>query len=172
MKNQWPIWFFVLVVVAVVIIAFNFQGNNSGDLSEVYTGDDIENMPAIEYEFVDESSDQAATPSEKQEPALVKNEVSEVLPLNEKSSQHLTTPFTQVPFTIQVSSYKERKRAEMALQGMKAAGYPAYISEKNLGSKGTWYRIYVGKFDTKVQADEYLSKVKEEYKDCFIISPK
>lgn len=88
------------------------------------------------------------------------------------ASSPVKSNFSDIPFTIQVSSHKNREQAEIALKGITAAGYPAQIVEINLGDKGKWYRIYVGNFQTKEQANSYLANLKPTYKDSFIISPK
>ena len=88
------------------------------------------------------------------------------------ASSPVKSNFSDIPFTIQVSSHKSREQAEIALKGITAAGYPAQIVEINLGDKGKWYRIYVGNFQTKEQANSYMANLKPTYKDSFIISPK
>ena len=82
------------------------------------------------------------------------------------------SPRGNVPYTIQISSYNDRQSAEVALKGIQAAGYPAYIGARDLGAKGTKYRIYVGKYQSKAEADQSLSQLKGKYRDSFIISPK
>ena len=95
------------------------------------------------------------------------------VPAPEKNTGTESQPnLAPIPFTIQVSSFKDKTKAELELAGLKAAGHSAYISEVDLKEKGTWYRIYVGNFATKSQADEFLSKLKPTYKDSFVISPK
>ena len=79
---------------------------------------------------------------------------------------------TNVPFTIQIGSYNDRQSAEVALKGIQAAGYPAYIGTRDLGAKGTKYRIYVGKYQSKAEANQSLSELKGKYRESFIISPK
>jgi cell division septation protein DedD len=86
-------------------------------------------------------------------------------------------PQTQAPaarkgaYTIQIASYLDRRSAEVALKGIQAAGQPAYIASKDLGGgKGTRYRIYIGQYDTKTQANEKLSEVKTKYPGSFVIA--
>ena len=75
------------------------------------------------------------------------------------------------PFTIQIASFKDRESAEVTLKGIQAAGHSAYVVSKDLGAKGTWYRIYVGKFQTKEEANQKLSEIKPNYSSSFVISP-
>ena len=79
---------------------------------------------------------------------------------------------SKTSYTIQVASYPDRRSAEIALKGIQAAGQPAYMIARDLGAKGTWYRIYVGKYEKKHEANSKLSELKPKYQNSFIISPK
>ena len=53
---------------------------------------------------------------------------------------------------------------------MDGISHTDYVNlKKELGERGTWYRIYIGAFDTKAAAEEYLPKLQSDYKDGFII---
>lgn len=192
MKNQWALWLFVIAIVAVVLFAFNYTGNkDTVPLSEIFPEDNAK----IEYEFVDKNaasveSETASTDSAEQPttaaapaapaaaPASTAAAPAASKPVQSASASSSPAPiaekpnFSKVSFTIQVASHKSKQQAEIALKGIQAAGHPAYMEEVNLGAKGTWYRIYVGNFQTKEQASSYLANVKPTYKDSFIISPK
>lgn len=178
MKNQWLIWFIVVGVVVLVLVTFNYQsGQDVLPLGEVFTEDESELEPAIEYEFV-QSDGSVAAPLERT-PTLVSTAAPVVPPPAEKPAgsppalkpQDLDQKdFSKIPFTIQVLSSKDQLRAQEALQKVKNSGYPtAYLATKDLGDKGLWHRIYVGTFNTKEEADKYLPQVKKAYPDSFII---
>ncbi|OGW97798.1 MAG: hypothetical protein A2Z81_03660 [Omnitrophica WOR_2 bacterium GWA2_45_18] len=199
MKNRWLIWLFVLGTVIAVFIAFNYQGNQGTvPISELLPEDETVPMD-IEYEFVDEKGQPqpvAGAPEEIQGTAsvTVKGSSTDVLSATPGGSvsgpaQMIATP--QEPsmssvgavssvnetvgtyaYTIQVLSVNERARADKALEDVRKKGYEPFIVSKDLGAKGTWYRINVGKFDTKPQAEEVLSQIKKDYAGSFIISPK
>ncbi|MCR4337892.1 MAG: SPOR domain-containing protein [Candidatus Omnitrophica bacterium] len=191
MKNQWPIWVFVGVVIVIVFFAFNRPGSRetapvSDILSEQTTEDGI---PAIEYEFVDQVGNQevpatdmqvkATTPSAEDAAAIASsatatsNSSSALSGANQGMGEFVKEKSAsgRAPFTIQVASYKDRKRAELGLEGVKAAGHDGYIAEANVKGS-TVYRLYVGQFSSKDEANSYLSKVRANYKDSFVISPK
>jgi len=44
------------------------------------------------------------------------------------------------------------------------------VVSKDLGEKGVWFRVRIGEFETKEEAEEIEQKVKQEYKDSFIVS--
>ncbi|MCD4780556.1 MAG: SPOR domain-containing protein [Candidatus Omnitrophica bacterium] len=75
-------------------------------------------------------------------------------------------------YAIQIASFKKIERAKELLRELIQKDYDAYVVQKDLGSKGVWYRIYVGKFQTKDSADQALTDVKKNYKSSFVIAPK
>ncbi len=78
----------------------------------------------------------------------------------------------QHTFTIQVSSFKDQKKADLFLAEVRKKEATAYMLTKELGEKGTRYRICVGDFMAKAQADEYLKKIQEIYKEGFVVAIK
>jgi hypothetical protein len=74
-------------------------------------------------------------------------------------------------FTIQVGSFKKQSQAKLLKDKLLKQNHVAYVAERNLKNKGTWYRVYVGKFDSQREAQTALGKVKESYEDSFIITP-
>ena len=48
-------------------------------------------------------------------------------------------------FTVQVASYSLKSEAEAARSKLAGKGYNVFIVESNLGDKGTWYRVRVGR---------------------------
>lgn len=186
MKN-WPIWLFVIGVVGIVLFAFNYQGKDDAvPLSEIFPEEDAP-VKRVEYEFVDQQEQPAGeTPAETAEtvtqPPVKRLASPAERPAAPAAPQQVQAPaaspsagtadFSQTPYTIQVLSSSQKASAETALNKVKAAGYPAYLQEVNIPDRGTWYRIYVGRFQTRAQADEYLTKVKKDYENSFVISPK
>jgi len=100
-------------------------------------------------------------------PEVVKEETLSItetkLQTEEKSPLSL-----EKKFTIQVASFQDKTRAEIVVNDLKQKGYQPAISPKELPEKGTWYRIFVGDFNTEEEARSLLEKLKENYKDSFI----
>jgi len=212
MKNQWPLWMFVIGVVMIVLFAFNYEGQNEVvSLSEIFPDDEFSDMPQVTYEFIDKEG--VATPIQTRSapPAVVRTTAQTVevkspvvaeKPAPKSVQQVKVVPRTPAPqsvprtapvavqpkpvpiqaqatsqaskvkFTIQVASSNNKERAMAALKKVKAKGYDAYLVEKDLGSKGVWYRTYIGKFANKSEAKTHLSKVSRDYPGSFLISPK
>tara|TARA_B100000745_G_C19939677_1_gene316753 strand:- start:5 stop:589 length:585 start_codon:yes stop_codon:yes gene_type:complete len=194
MKNSWLLWIFIGGVVVTVFFAFNYQGDNAVPLSEIFPENESEPVD-IEYEFVDQiavstetqATNATAVEEVKQAPQAARQEVlqavrEEQLAANREATtapakSTAPTPTQtfdkdETPFTIQISSFRDRGKAEEALSKLQKKDYEGFIQSRNLGAKGTWYRVYVGQFTTKQQADDYLTRVKTDYKDSFVISPK
>lgn len=74
-------------------------------------------------------------------------------------------------YAVQVGSYPDVKEASFRVEEWKSKGYPAYMMIVNLGEKGQWYRVRVGAFPDKDQANEYLSNLssREQIKDAFVV---
>jgi DedD protein len=49
-------------------------------------------------------------------------------------------------FTLQLSSFQDRSEAEAFLTAMKSAGYQPYLTEADVGGKGTFYRVRLGSY--------------------------
>lgn len=71
-------------------------------------------------------------------------------------------------FTIQAASFQDKARADIVVEGLRKKGYTPTISAKDLGEKGTWYRVEVGEFESEEKARGPLEALKEHYKDSFI----
>lgn len=66
-------------------------------------------------------------------------------------------------YTVQIASFPEARFAKKMENALKAKAYPAYVQKTDIPGKGTWYRVRVGKFDTKGEAQKYgdIIKTKE-----------
>ena len=191
MKNQWPLWIFVIGVVVIVLFIFNYQGKeNTISLSEIFRDEGVGDMPDIEYEYIGlepEKEDkrvaevrgkkevkqrQEAKPKLMPETEQVRKfKKPEIPQVTKPQPVPLESDFTNAKFTIQVASYKNKPMAEKMLSRVKISGYPAYLVHKDLKDQGMWFRIYVGKFSTKSQAKEFLVKFKSDFPGSFIITP-
>lgn len=106
-------------------------------------------------------------------PQITKEEVpltmtEEKLKTEEKAATAQAILTAGVGFTIQVASFQDKARAELVSEEFKKKGYIPVISAKDLGDKGTWYRVWVGDFESEEKARELLKTLKEDYKDSFI----
>jgi cell division protein FtsN len=63
-------------------------------------------------------------------------------------------------YTVQVSSWQTRRRAEEDAERYAAKGFNAYVQQAYIPSKdGTWYRVRVGRFATQQDAEQMASQL-------------
>jgi cell division septation protein DedD len=65
-------------------------------------------------------------------------------------------------FTVNVGSFKERVKAERLMNELKDKGYKAFVAEAPIPQKGTWYRVSVGRFPSRKEAQTFAREVKEK----------
>jgi len=178
MKNSWVVWFFIIGFIVAVLVVFNYQnGKNNVPLSEIFPDEEV--IPVdVEYEFVEndaqEQDIQEAPKVDQPEVLVIEKGAPEIKELSKPVVSATQSGGTESKaehfFTIQVASFKAKNRAEKALAELNKEGHSsAYIVSKDLGAKGVWYRVYIGKYDTKKQTEEFLKEIKKKYKSSFVI---
>ena len=60
-------------------------------------------------------------------------------------------------FSIHSGSYRTSHIAQKEVRRLKAKGFDAFMEKVELGEKGVWYRVKIGVFTSKEQADQVLS---------------
>jgi len=65
-------------------------------------------------------------------------------------------------FTINVGSFRERVRAERVAKELEEKGYKAFVAEATISKKGTWYRVSVGRFPSRGEAQAFAQVLKEK----------
>ena len=181
-KNQWMLWTIVAAVIVIILIAFNYQGDKSDvvPLSEIFPEDNMQTSQGVEYEYVPADSPQArqvpaeAVPPAQSAPTTSKIKQPAAAPVAVTAPVAVAAP--QIPaqgnYAIQILSSTDKAATEKALEKAKGKGLAnAYLVTKETSS-GTRYRIYVGPFAAKQDADAVLPAVQGSYKDAYIISTK
>lgn len=170
MRNQWDIWIIVLTALVVILLIMNLSGNQRAtslvpnDLDEerahVFLEEQAE-LPADGSPAPQTVTPPVATPVVKIEPTVLP--VSSSAPVEDNR---------MVAYAIQVASFKDLVNAQEEEKKALASGLDAYVAAVDLGEKGQWYRLYIGKCQNRAEADALLAKVKSLYPGSFIIVPK
>ncbi len=63
-------------------------------------------------------------------------------------------------FSIQVGSYPNMNEASAKVEDWRGKGYPAFMMIADIPDKGRWYRVRIGGFGSKEDAQGYLEKFK------------
>jgi cell division septation protein DedD len=95
-------------------------------------------------------------------PALV---VEKAQPVKEK-------PAVREEFIVQVASYQEKSKAEALIKKISGMGYPSQTEVINLPDKGKWFRVVMGAFSSRSEAQKAVDAVSGKNKglNCVIRS--
>ncbi len=80
------------------------------------------------------------------------------------------TDITIKNLTIQVASFKDPNVADEMVEELKKKGYPAYRSLGKIPGKGIWYRVRIGYFSTKSEADSMLKMLKKDRLNAILVN--
>ena len=77
------------------------------------------------------------------------------------------------PYTVQVVVYRTRPQAQVAIQRLKEWGYPAFMTESSWKNGKPQYRVYLGQFVTREEANQERLRLKNDprfltYSDAFV----
>jgi cell division septation protein DedD len=93
---------------------------------------------------------------------LNKKDFAESNAEEEEFPQYLLKP--PYIYTVQVESFKKREVATARMQELKSRGFDAWLVWIDLGDKGIWYRVLLGKFEDKSEARDrarHLASLRE-----------
>jgi cell division protein FtsN len=95
------------------------------------------------------------------------NETPISLDQNPEKSPEKTRPqendrSKHIYFAVHYSSYRNQTDAEMEAARLSKKGLPAWWAKKVLVSKGEWFRVYIGKEETRQAAMNLALKLQEE----------
>lgn len=62
-------------------------------------------------------------------------------------------------YTVHAGSYRNRGTAEAEAGRFRAKGHDAFIERVDLGRRGVWFRVKVGRFKTKAEAEAYRKSI-------------
>ena len=65
-------------------------------------------------------------------------------------------------FAVQVAAFRERQEADSIMQRLVGKGYPAYVLAPVKGAPAAVYRVRVGKFKTRREAEDVAGRLEKE----------
>jgi cell division septation protein DedD len=76
-------------------------------------------------------------------------------------------------FTLQVISYDRPEPSQAFAEGLRAKGHTAFVTAADIPERGRYWRVRIGPFKSRQQADEYRSKFEdEEHMNTFVVRVK
>jgi tetratricopeptide (TPR) repeat protein len=65
------------------------------------------------------------------------------------------------PYTIQISSYREKEKSNTKAMELRKAGDMAFTSYADIPGKGVWHRIFIGFYTSESEAEKAAAKLKK-----------
>lgn len=152
----------------------------SGVSADEYERQKAENPAAV----IERDTPKAEVPEEPTEerPVVVtppKPATPPAAPPTPKPEAAVETPAEDVPeapavkpkgkFTVQVGSYQSSEEATNSLNNWKKKGYSAFMAVGTIPAKGTWYRVRIGGFPSREDAQKFLDKFKAKEKASALV---
>jgi cell division protein FtsN len=78
---------------------------------------------------------------------------------------------TVYKITIQVASIRDLKIADRMVARLKDKGYPAYRTVVEVPGKDTWYRVRIGSFERKADAQKTLKRLEKDNINAILLQP-
>lgn len=118
-------------------------------------------------------------PPEENDPVAAKiaNEQTEVVPASVKPAPAkvttsvkptakiaTTAKVTAAPHVLQISSFRSPDEAGILVRRLEKKNYKPYIQQVDLGSKGVWYRVFLGPYASKEKAKTAAIRLKADEK--------
>lgn len=123
-----------------------------------------EKPKAKEQETGEKKDKKEAVKEEKKEKAKEKEQKKEAAIKKEntvkKEKAKEAAAAKEKRYTLQIAAFKERNTAEELAGRLKKKGYDSYIVPVTIPQKGVWFRVRVGRFETRPDAQSLQSKLK------------
>jgi hypothetical protein len=143
----------LLVAIVILIILGVVMLNQFGVINLWGTGDSrvVVDLPPLEDEIVDplpEPRELELTPiPEEVEPA---EEIPP--PVRERQQPREVRPAGTGQYTVQVSAWRDRQKAETQVNRIRDAGKDAFIDQATINGV-TWYQVRIGRYQTREEAE-------------------
>jgi cell division protein FtsN len=80
-------------------------------------------------------------------------------------------PSAKTAYTIQVASLRTFEDADHVVKRLQKKGYPSYQAAIDIAGKGRWYRVRVGAFKDKTEAQKIVERLKNDNFQTMLVKP-
>jgi cell division protein FtsN len=85
-------------------------------------------------------------------------------PVVEKAPPVKEKPTVREGFIVQVASYQEKSKADALINKITTMGYPSQTEVIDLPDKGQWFRVLMGEFPSRPEAERAIEALSKKYK--------
>ncbi len=177
--NPWAKGAIIVLGIVLLFLIFNYEPasrmpevSKIADYDPEYSFEDEEVYENVEEKVGAVESVTAETAPQEKETEMIAEgtkmaERPTVSPAKEEPQAEEKTPMTEF-YSVQIASLKEEERAKNLASKIGETGYSVEVVVQDIGGKGTWHRVYVGRYASKKEAEKILSRIRADYKDAFI----
>jgi cell division septation protein DedD len=120
------------------------------------SADEPQPLPVARVADEDDEGDDAPKPHPAiaaiTQPAPASDPAPAVASAPEAAPKPATPQTKDLPYTLQVASFSRRTGADELSERLTKSGFEAYVKSVDLGSRGTWYRVRVGRYPDAAEA--------------------
>lgn len=91
-------------------------------------------------------------------------------PSAKRTAPSATARASRKKLTIQVASLKDAQAADKMVDKYKKKGYPAYRVTGKVSGKGVWYRVRIGYYENRTDAESTLNRLKREKVKAILVN--
>jgi len=119
---------------------------------------------AVEEKGREEKGDKVAEVEEKKPEIKPKEEGKPQIAIVEEPKGRAIPEWKLPPgrYTVNVGSFRKSIRAERLMNELKKKGYKTFVTEATIPQKGTWYRVSLGRFPTRGEAQAFARALKKK----------
>jgi len=114
------------------------------------------------------STSEKTVPKEKTKDSVEKTMVTK-LPSKDKTATSNKKSEPNKSMAIQVAAFKDKKFADELVERFKNKGYSAYTVSGKSPGKATWYKVRIGLFNDRAEAQSTVNKLEKYKKKAIII---
>jgi cell division septation protein DedD len=120
-------------------------------------------VPEIKKQLTDKEKSDSASIAKSAETSTKTPTQKVAAPEKKKKTAAIVTPKKPSGplYTIQAAAVKKVEDADRLVAKLKKKGYPAYRAIGKVPEKGIWFRIRVGKYPSRSEANKTLQKLKK-----------
>ena len=153
--KNWPLWVLVCGGIVVIFIALNQQETEDKYVS-------INDIPTEKEIVIEAEKVTGQTPN-----------IDKIKVVDKALKENMaggTGGILQKSFSVQIFAFRDKAKAEQAVDELQKKDYPAFIIKEDLGGKGVWNKVRVGQFSSREEAIALLKEIKKDYQNSFIIT--
>lgn len=147
----------VALIIAIGVAAYFLFFQRPGETAQSRQASATEKPPVAASMPTAEKEKAASEPTAPQTlaPAEAKTETA-------AADNETTAPLSEGRFTLQLASMPDQAAANEMAERLTSNGLPAYVASADLGSRGVWYRVRVGRFVSAEEAKRFAAKSRLE----------